>query len=109
MAPVASQLIEKVTAHAQSDRLEDAREICADGTYVPNNLRICCWVQSSYCCLVYAENWVALVDRVCNCSVSAYDDGYPWYLECKLQFFYKIATTIFFCCIGMARRMGVCV
>jgi len=35
---VASQLIEEVTAHAQSDSLEDAREICADGTYFPNNL-----------------------------------------------------------------------
>jgi len=38
MASAASQLIEEVTAHAQSDSLEDAREICADGTYVPNNL-----------------------------------------------------------------------
>jgi len=37
---VVSQLIEEVTAHAQSDSLEDAREICADGTYFPNNLRI---------------------------------------------------------------------
>jgi len=40
MASVTSQLIEEVTAHAQSDSLEDAREICADGTYFPNNLRI---------------------------------------------------------------------
>jgi len=39
MASVASQLIEEVTAHAQSDSLEDAREICADSTYFPNNLR----------------------------------------------------------------------
>jgi len=39
MASVASQLIEEVTAHGQSDSLEDAREICADGTYFPNNLR----------------------------------------------------------------------
>ena len=39
MASVASQLIEDVTAHAQSDILEDAREICADGTYFPNKLR----------------------------------------------------------------------
>ena len=38
MASVASQLIEEVTAHVQSDRLEDAREIRADGTYFPNNL-----------------------------------------------------------------------
>ena len=40
MASAASQLIEEVTAHAQSDSLEDAREICADGTYFPNNLRM---------------------------------------------------------------------
>ena len=39
MASVASQLIEEVTAHAQSDSLEDAHQICADGTYFPNNLR----------------------------------------------------------------------
>jgi len=38
MVSVASQLIEEVTAHGQSDSLEDAREICADGTYFPNNL-----------------------------------------------------------------------
>jgi len=40
MASVASQLIAEVTAHAQSDSLEDAQEICADGTYFPNNLGI---------------------------------------------------------------------
>jgi len=39
MASVASQLIEEVTAHAQSDCLVGAREICADGTYFPNNIR----------------------------------------------------------------------
>jgi len=39
MASVASQLIEEVTAHAQSDSLEDAREICADGAYSPNSVR----------------------------------------------------------------------
>ena len=44
MASVASHLIEEVTAHAQSDSLEDAREICADGTYFPNILRITCFV-----------------------------------------------------------------
>jgi len=38
MASVASQLIEEVTAHAQSVSLEDAREIYADGIYFPNNL-----------------------------------------------------------------------
>jgi len=32
MESVAFRLIEEVTAHAQSGSLEDAREICADGT-----------------------------------------------------------------------------
>jgi len=45
MASVASQLLEEVTEHGQSDSLEDAREICADGTYFPNNLRIFIIVQ----------------------------------------------------------------
>jgi len=40
MSSVASQLIEEVTAYKQNDSLEDAREICADGTSFPNNLRI---------------------------------------------------------------------
>ena len=40
MVSVTSQLIEEVTAHVQRDSLEDAREICADGTYFPNNLHI---------------------------------------------------------------------
>jgi len=39
MASVASQLLDEVTVHAQSDSLEDAREICADGTYFLNKLR----------------------------------------------------------------------
>jgi len=38
MVSAASQLIEEVTALAQSDSLEDAQEICADSTYFPNNL-----------------------------------------------------------------------
>ena len=37
---MASQLIEEVTAHVQRDNLEDAREICADGTYFLNNFSI---------------------------------------------------------------------
>jgi hypothetical protein len=37
---VASQLLEEVTASEQSDSLVDAREMCADGTYFPNNVRI---------------------------------------------------------------------
>jgi len=38
MASVVSQMIEEVTAHVQRESLEDAREICADGTYFLNNL-----------------------------------------------------------------------
>ena len=41
MASVASQLIEEVIVHAQSDSLEDAPELCADGISFPNNLRTC--------------------------------------------------------------------
>jgi len=48
MVSVASQLIEEVTAHAQSDILKDVREICADGTYFPNNLRIIIIIASVY-------------------------------------------------------------
>jgi len=33
MATVASQLIDEVTVRAQSDSLEDAREICEEGTF----------------------------------------------------------------------------
>ena len=40
MASVASQSIEEVTAHAQSNSIKDAREICADGTYFLNKPRI---------------------------------------------------------------------
>jgi hypothetical protein len=50
MASVASQLIEEVTAHVQRDSFEDAREICADGTYFPNNLRTC----SKFSCKMYS-------------------------------------------------------
>ena len=36
MASVTSQLMEKITAYVQSNSLEDARKICADGTSLPN-------------------------------------------------------------------------
>ena len=39
MASVAFQLIQEITAHVQSDSLEDAWEMCADSTYLPNKLR----------------------------------------------------------------------
>jgi len=53
---VASQLIEEVTAHAQNGSLEDAWEICADGTYFPNNLRTL-WFQQHF-----------IFGSMCNCS-----------------------------------------
>jgi len=46
MKSVASQLMEEVTAHGQSDSFEDAREICADDTFFPNNLRAIACVHS---------------------------------------------------------------
>ena len=49
MASVASQLIEEVTARAQSDSLEEAREICADCTYFPNNLRKSSLIKFNIC------------------------------------------------------------
>jgi len=48
MASVTSQLIEEATAHAQSDSLEDARDICTDGTYFPNNLHIYIYIYIVY-------------------------------------------------------------
>ena len=69
MASVASQLIEEVTAHAQSDSLEDAREICADGTYFPNNQRIyiyiymCVCVCVCVCGTIFLLFWCVLVNR----------------------------------------------
>jgi len=53
MASVASQLIEEVTAHEQNDSLEDVREICADGAYFPNNLRIIFVCIYKICCGLY--------------------------------------------------------
>jgi len=62
MASVASQMIEEVTAHAQSNSLQDALEICADGTYFPNNLR-----NSTSCSLAHLmQNILYLHDSTCR-------------------------------------------
>jgi len=55
MASVVSQFIEKVTAHAQRDSLDDARETCADGTYFPNNLCTYDWLsaRANICCICW--------------------------------------------------------
>ena len=66
MASVVSQLIEEVTAHAQSDSLEDAREVCADGTYFPNNLRYDIMSQNAaiwniqICVTSWTSHWLVL-------------------------------------------------
>ena len=62
MASVASQLIEEVTAHAQSDSLEDAREICADGTYFPNNLRLLLLLLIAFMQSIY--NYIHITNNV---------------------------------------------
>ena len=53
MASVASQLTEEVTAHSQTNSLEDAREICTNGIYFPNNLRIYTCVCVCVCIYIY--------------------------------------------------------
>ena len=60
MASVASQLIEEVTAHAQSDNLEDARDVCADGTYFPNNLRMYVYMYVCMCIYIYIYIYILL-------------------------------------------------
>jgi len=57
MASVASQLIEEVTAH-----LEDAREICADGTYFPNKVCTQSVAFGSHCCGPHCTLFTAFVD-----------------------------------------------
>ena len=59
MASAASQLIEEVTAHAQRDSLEDAREICADGIYFTNNLRI--WVETCRIITIHILKDIAVI------------------------------------------------
>jgi hypothetical protein len=66
MTSVASQLIEEVTAHAQSDSLEDAQEICPDGTYFLNNLRTFVFSptkinSTTIVRLVFHEHWAQTV------------------------------------------------
>ena len=63
MATVASQLIEEVTAHAQSDSLEDAREICADGTYFPNILQTSLYMIENMSCICNAYPYICRFDR----------------------------------------------
>jgi hypothetical protein len=65
---VASQMIEEVTAHVQSDSLDDAREVCADGTYFPNNLRTSAKSQGETK-RVFNE---CLINSICNfeCRIS---------------------------------------
>ena len=71
MTSVASQLIEEVTAHAQSDSLDDARETCADGTYFPNNLRTTILQRNVYIlailrCKLY-KKWLMWFTRMVYC------------------------------------------
>ena len=63
-----NELIEEVTAHAQSDSLEDAQEIC---TYFPNNLRILpCALTCLYCLL-------SVEQHICHCNIlTSLTDGY---------------------------------
>jgi len=71
MASVASQSIEEVTAHAQSDSLEDAREICADSTYFPYNLRIIILFYTKFLFLIIFQlfqYFVIQISSISRCS-----------------------------------------
>ena len=53
------------TAHAQSENLEDAREIYADGTYFPNNL--CILVVKANKCRYYERYIYSPTDAPVSC------------------------------------------
>ena len=79
MASVASQLTEEVPAHAQSDSLEDAREIYADGTYFPNNLR-------TWLCNIYHATSMSCI-QVLLCQYNFLSFFYFWMLP-NVMFLY---------------------
>ena len=56
---------------------------------------------SSYFYFVYAEYWVVLVDRILDCTVSPYDDGYLFYLQYKLQ-----STSVLQFIVGLCMKGG---
>jgi hypothetical protein len=68
MVSVASQLTEEVTAHAQSDSLKEAREMCADGTYFLNNLRILESTQITFVDVCFFESTSNKVSRTYKTS-----------------------------------------
>ena len=73
---MASQLIEEVTAPAQSDSVEDAREICADGSYFPNNLCIRsrqCW-HSTWCFVILIKLCVSVGSKFKNRIIIAQNE-----------------------------------
>jgi len=74
MVSVASQLIEEVTAHAQNDSIEDAREMCADGSFFPNNLRLyiarcTCWLLTEFACLCKGLKAYGITSSRLRCNV----------------------------------------
>jgi len=77
MASVASQFIEKVTVFMQSDSLEDAQAICADGTYFPNNLRMC------VCVYIYIYIYYKTREEICI-----------YITDCNLHFFTDLCSMI---------------
>jgi len=90
MASVASQLIEEVTAHTQSDSLEDAREICADGIYFPNNLRVC----------IYIYIYIYIYSYHCDINVQTMIQGLTTKKPVPLNRLMRLDS----CCIVQGRR-----
>jgi hypothetical protein len=91
MASVASHLIEEVTALAQRDSLEDAWEICADGTYFLNNL-----LRYTFC--IWLHCWL----------------GMTWYTWLLLSYHCGVGVTLIvhYCCeffaINMDASLFIC-
>jgi len=72
MVSVSSHLIEEVNAHARSDSLEDAREICADGTNFPNNICIINFFEEIFLPLYFTDLHVVQFDISPNIKPTKY-------------------------------------
>jgi len=85
MASVASHLIEEVTAHTQSDSLEDAREIC--GTYFQNNLRIkaqhICPHSVFICFILFPKKMTFVSLQKTNWKLNNFSLKWRWFVRCE--------------------------
>jgi len=59
---VSYPLLKEVTAHTQSDSLEDVREISADGMHFPNNLRM--WLSDLFTLMAQSKRQTVALGEV---------------------------------------------